>query len=121
MEIFREFSFDSAHRLEGLPEGHKCARTHGHTYRLVVHVEGPLDPKLRWVFDFAELKRVVHRVIDPLDHQMLNEIEGLEQPSAEVIVAWIWARLKPSLPGLTKLVLFENRTSGVVYRGEPLD
>jgi len=118
MEIFREFTFDAAHRLEGLPEGHKCARTHGHTYRLAVHVEGPLDPKLRWVFDFADLKRKTKAVIDRLDHHMLNEIEGLEQPSAEMIVVWIWQRLAPEIPGLTKLVLWENTTSGVVYRGE---
>jgi 6-pyruvoyltetrahydropterin/6-carboxytetrahydropterin synthase len=117
MEIFREFTFDAAHRLEHLPEGHKCARLHGHTYRLVVHVEGELDPTLGWVVDFAEIKRLTAEVIAPLDHHLLNDVPGLEQPTTEHIAMWVWNRLQPKLPGLRKIVLWENANSGCTYSG----
>lgn len=118
MEIFREFTFDAAHRLDHLPEGHKCARVHGHTYRLTVFVNGALDPDLGWIVDFAEVKRLTNEVIDTLDHHFLNEVEGLEQPTTELICVWIWDRLKPKLPGLCRLKLWENQNSGCTYAGE---
>ena len=117
MQIFREFTFDAAHRLDHLPEGHKCARVHGHTYRLVVHVEGEPDPVVGWVVDFAEVKRLVMEVLEPLDHHMLNDVPGLEQPTTERIAEWIWHRLKPGLPGLCMITLWENRNSGCTYTG----
>ncbi len=117
MQIFREFTFDAAHRLDHLPEGHKCARVHGHTYRLVVQVAGEVDPVVGWVVDFAELKRLVLDVLEPLDHHLLNEVPGLEQPTTERIAMWIWDRLKPDLPGLCRVTLWENRSSGCVYTG----
>lgn len=117
MEVFRNFTFDAAHRLEHLPKGHKCARVHGHTYRLTVYAEGPLDPKVGWIVDFAQIKSVTNEVIAPLDHHMLNEVPGLEQPTTEHIAIWIWDRLKPVLPELSRIELWENANSGVVYNG----
>lgn len=120
MEVFREFTFDAAHRLENLPEGHKCARMHGHTYRLIVRVGGELDQRIGWIVDFAEVKRLTSEVIGELDHRVLNEVPGLEQPTTERIVVWIWDRLKARLPGLSRLELWENSNSGVSYSGEPV-
>jgi 6-pyruvoyltetrahydropterin/6-carboxytetrahydropterin synthase len=117
MEIFREFTFDAAHRLDHLPEGHKCARVHGHTYRLVVYVGGPLDPVVGWIVDFAEVKRIVRGVLEPLDHHLLNDVPGLEQPTTERIAMWIWERLQPQLPNLARLTLWENANSGCTYAG----
>ncbi|MEM9661049.1 MAG: 6-carboxytetrahydropterin synthase QueD [Planctomycetota bacterium] len=117
MQIFREFTFDAAHRLDHLPEGHKCGRVHGHTYRLTVHVEGEPDPVVGWIVDFAEIKRLVTDTIEPLDHHLLNDVPGLEQPTTERLAAWIWHRLHPSLPGLCKITLWENRNSGCTYTG----
>lgn len=117
MEIFREFTFDAAHRLGNLPDGHKCARLHGHTYRLTVHLDGPIDPDMGWVVDFAEIKRITNDVIAPLDHHYLNDVEGLQQPTTEHIAIWIWDRLKPQLPLLNKIVLWENANSGCTYAG----
>lgn len=118
MEIFREFTFDSAHQLDHLPEGHKCARMHGHTYRLRVYVGGPIQQPVGWVMDFAELKRATNAVLDRLDHRTLNDIPGLEQPTSEAIVQWIWRELKPGVPGLSRLELWENAASGCVYTGD---
>ena len=118
MEIFREFTFEAAHRLPQVPQGHKCARLHGHSYHLEVHVHGEVDPTLGWVMDFADIKAAVKPVIDQLDHYYLNEVPGLENPTSENLARWIWRRLKPALPQLSKVVVNETCTSGCVYEGE---
>lgn len=119
MEIFTEFSFESAHRLPNVPEGHKCARLHGHSFQVRVTVTGPVDPQRGWVVDFAEIKQAVAPIRDALDHRYLNEIEGLENPTSEVLARWIWDRLRPTLSILSAIRVRETCTSGCVYRGEP--
>lgn len=118
MEVFREFTFEAAHHLPQAPEDHKCRRLHGHSYHLTVHVRGPVDPRTGWLIDFADIKRAVQPLVDRLDHRVLNEIEGLHNPTSEGIVRWMWRRLHPALPGLAQLTLRETATSGCVYRGE---
>jgi 6-pyruvoyltetrahydropterin/6-carboxytetrahydropterin synthase len=117
MEIWREFTFEAAHLLPNVPEGHKCRRLHGHSYRVKIFVEGDLDPELGWVVDFAEIKRAFEPILRQLDHYHLNEIQGLENPTAEIIAKWIWQRLTPELPILSKIEIGETCTSGCVYRG----
>lgn len=117
MEIWKEFSFDSAHRLPHVPADHKCARLHGHTFTVRVALEGPLDPKLQWVVDFADISAVVRPVIEQLDHRYLNEIEGLANPTSEVIAIWLWEKLAPALPMLSAVEIRETCTSGCVYKG----
>lgn len=118
MEIYKEFVFEAAHRLPNVPAGHKCARLHGHSWRASIHVRGPLDPHTGWVMDFADLKRAFAPLYEILDHNYLNDVEGLENPTSEVLARWIWRRLQPTLPGLAKVVINETCTSGCVYQGE---
>lgn len=117
MLLFKEFTFDAAHFLPHVPEGHKCKEMHGHTYRLRVWLDGKLDDKLGWVIDFADLKKAVKPMLDKVDHKCLNNIEGLPNPTCELIAVWIWNQLKPVLPLLQKIELHETPTSGVVYDG----
>jgi 6-pyruvoyltetrahydropterin/6-carboxytetrahydropterin synthase len=118
MEIYKEFSFDSAHFLPNVPDGHKCKNMHGHTYRLRVYIDGPIDAHLGWIMDFKELKDSVGPIIDQLDHNLINNIPGLENPTAENITIWIWNRIKPALPLLSRIELFETPTTGVLYSGK---
>ena len=118
MEIFTELGFEAAHRLPHVPEGHKCARLHGHSFRVEVHVEGPVDPERGWVLDFADVRAACAPLRDQLDHRYLNEIDGLENPTSENVARWIWARLAPAVPGLSAIVVRETCTSGCVYRGD---
>ncbi len=118
MEIYKEFSFDSAHFLPHVPEGHKCRNMHGHTYRLRVYVQGTPDPHLGWIMDFKELKDALSGVIDRLDHKLINDVPGLENPTAENITIWIWQQVRPLLPQLSKIELYETPTTGVIYTGE---
>jgi 6-pyruvoyltetrahydropterin/6-carboxytetrahydropterin synthase len=118
MEIFKGFTIEAAHRLPNVPAGHKCGRLHGHSFRIQVHVKGPLDEHLGWIVDFAVIKAAFRPIEDRIDHQYLNEIEGLENPTSENIARWIWRQLRPALPCLSKLIVQETCTSGCVYRGE---
>jgi len=118
MRIFRQFTFDAAHRLNHLPQGHKCANLHGHTYTLKVFLQGAPQQPIGWVRDFAEVKQLVNQhALNQLDHSTLNDIPGLEQPTTEHIAQWIWNNLKPNLPELIELELWENTNSGVTYAG----
>jgi 6-pyruvoyltetrahydropterin/6-carboxytetrahydropterin synthase len=118
MEIFKDFTFEAAHRLPNLPAAHKCSRLHGHSFRIVIHVSGKIDPDKGWVMDFADLKSSFKPILDQLDHYYLNDIDGLENPTSEVIAKWVWDKLHPLLPQLSKIELHETCTAGCVYRGE---
>ena len=118
MEIFKEFTFEAAHRLPNVPPGHKCARLPGHSYRVALHVAGPVGAESGWVMDFADIGEAWKPLHARLDHYFLNEVEGLSNPTSENLARWIWNHLKPTLPALRQVVVRETCTSGCVYRGE---
>jgi 6-pyruvoyltetrahydropterin/6-carboxytetrahydropterin synthase len=118
MDIFKVFTFEAAHRLPNVPIDHKCYRLHGHSFRVEIHVSGPVDEQTGWVMDFADIKTAFQPILDRLDHYYLNEIEGLENPTSENIARWIWRQLKPRLLELRKIVVYETCTSGCVFTGE---
>ncbi|HSQ40902.1 MAG TPA: 6-carboxytetrahydropterin synthase QueD [Fibrobacteraceae bacterium] len=116
--ICKSFTFEASHFLPRVPEGHKCHRMHGHSYELQLELTGAVDPVAGWVQDFGEISRIVKPIINnELDHRFLNEIHGLENPTAELIAKWIWDRLKPQLSALSKVRLSETRTSWCEYTG----
>jgi 6-pyruvoyltetrahydropterin/6-carboxytetrahydropterin synthase len=118
MEIYKEFHFEAAHRLPQVPAGHKCARLHGHSFHLRIRLEGEVGASSGWVMDFAELKAEFAPLYEQLDHNYLNDIPGLENPTSENIARWIWHRLIDKLPGLSAIEIRETCTSGCVYRGD---
>jgi 6-pyruvoyltetrahydropterin/6-carboxytetrahydropterin synthase len=117
MEVFKEFTFEAAHRLPNVPEGHKCARLHGHSFRIEIHLRGDLQQPEGWVVDFSDITAAFAPIDKQLDHHYLNDIEGLENPTSENLAAWIWERLHTSLQGLSEVVVRETCTSGCIYRG----
>ena len=120
MEIFKEFTFEAAHQLPNVPADHKCARLHGHSFRVQVYVTGPVGERTGWVADFSEIKRAFQPLDKELDHHFLNEIDGLENPTSENLAKWIWSRLSLSLPGLSKVVTQETCNTGCIYTGVDL-
>lgn len=118
MEIYKEFTFEAAHRLPNVPEGHKCARLHGHSFIVRIYVSDKLDEHLGWVMDFSDLKAHFKPIYDELDHYYLNDIPGLENPTSENLSRWIWRKLKPTLPILSKIEIKETCTSGCIYVGD---
>jgi 6-pyruvoyltetrahydropterin/6-carboxytetrahydropterin synthase len=118
MELRKSFQFEAAHLLPGLPKTHKCRRLHGHSFKAEIVVSGEVDPKLGWVMDYAEISAAFKPIWEKLDHHYLNEIPGLENPTSEVLAAWIWKKLKPKLPQLSEVVVAETCNAKCVYRGE---
>ena len=117
MLIHKMFQVEAAHRLPNVPPGHKCARLHGHSFRIEVHVEGEPGSNSGWVMDFADIKAAFQPIHDRIDHHYLNEIEGLDNPTSEILAIWIWRQLKPALPQLSRIVVHETCTSGATYAG----
>lgn len=117
VRLVKTFGFEAAHFLPSFPEGHKCRRMHGHSFKVEVVVEGDVDAAKGYLMDYAEIKRAVAPVRDRLDHHVLNEIEGLENPTSEVIAAWVWDRLKGELPLLHEVVVHETCSSRCHYSG----
>ena len=120
MELFKEFTFESAHRLPHVPAGHKCGRLHGHSFRVAIYIEGDVDPHTGWIRDFAEIKAIFKPIYERLDHNYLNDIPGLENPTSENLARWLWNQLKPALPQLVRVEVKETCTSGCIYEGEPI-
>lgn len=118
MEIQQTFTFEAAHRLPHVPPGHKCARLHGHSFTVRVHIAGDIDPDLGWVMDFADVHAALRPLHDRLDHNYLNEIDGLDNPTSENIARWIWQHLQPALPQLIRVIVMETCHSGCEYRGD---
>lgn len=118
MDLYREFTIEAAHRLPNVPADHKCARLHGHSFRIEIQVRGTVDERTGWVMDFADLRKAFQPIHDRLDHRYLNEIEGLENPTSENLARWIWRELAPALPQLSRIIVRETCTSGCIYEGE---
>ena len=118
MNIFKIFTLEAAHRLPNVPEGHKCSRLHGHSFRVELHLDGPVDPHTGWVMDFSEVKAIFKPLYEQLDHHYLNDIPGLENPTSENLAILIWNQTKPLLPLLSEVVVHETCTAGSRYSGK---
>jgi 6-pyruvoyltetrahydropterin/6-carboxytetrahydropterin synthase len=117
MEIFKIFTIEAAHRLPNVPAGHKCGRLHGHSFRIEIRIRGELVEPEGWVMDFADLKAAFQPIFDRLDHNYLNDIPGLENPTSERLAEWLWEQLAPRLPQLSEIIVHETCTAGARYRG----
>ena len=118
MEIFKQFTFEAAHRLPNVVAGHKCGRLHGHSFQVDIYVKGAVGAESGWILDFAEIKSAFKPIYERLDHNYLNEVQGLENPTSENLAVWIWAQMKPKLASLSKIIVRETCTTGCVYSGE---
>ena len=119
MLVYRRFRFHSARYLPKLKDNHICKQTHGHTFNLTVFIKGEVNPKDGFVIDFFDIDEIINKNVLPLiDHKLLNEIDGLENPTSENLIKWIWERIHNHFNGLSKLKLSEDHGTGIIYRGE---
>jgi 6-pyruvoyltetrahydropterin/6-carboxytetrahydropterin synthase len=117
MELSRTFQIEAAHRLPHAPDGHRCRRLHGHSFKITVTVAGEIAQPEGWVFDFAEIDAAFEPYRERLDHHYLNEVEGLENPTSENLAIWLWRALIDALPGLAAVEVGETCRGHVTYRG----
>lgn len=117
MRITQAFTFEAAHRLPNVSETHRCHRMHGHSYRVELRLEGPVDPNSGFVVDFFDVEQAFGPLLARLDHHCLNEIDGLENPTAENIAVWIWNRARLTLPQLATVTVYETPLCWAEYDG----
>jgi 6-pyruvoyltetrahydropterin/6-carboxytetrahydropterin synthase len=116
--LVHEFRFEAAHRLPHVPAGHKCARLHGHSFRIELAVTGPVDAQTGWLVDFGVLEAAWKPLHEILDHHYLNEVPGLENPTSEVLAKFLWDQLRPKLPILSKVIVHEICVARCEYSGD---
>jgi queuosine biosynthesis protein QueD len=116
--LTKDFRFESAQTLPNVPPEHKCGRMHGHSFLVEITVEGEVNPETGWIYDHAEISRAMNPIIEQLDHAYLNEIPGLENPTIELMAAWLWKKLAPQLPGLAEITIHETPSARCTYRGQ---
>ena len=118
VRLVHEFRFEAAHRLPKVPEGHKCARLHGHSYKIELAVAGPVDANTGWFIDFATLYEAWAPLHDQLDHYYLNDVAGLENPTSEVLAHWLFTKLRAPLPSLERVTVYETCEARCEYEGK---
>jgi 6-pyruvoyltetrahydropterin/6-carboxytetrahydropterin synthase len=118
VELTKTFRFEAAHRLTRVPPDHKCARLHGHSFRVDITVKGPVSPETGWLMDYADISAACKPVVELLDHHYLNELDGLDNPTSEVLAKWIWDRVCVQIPYLSEVVVHETCNARCTYRGE---
>jgi 6-pyruvoyltetrahydropterin/6-carboxytetrahydropterin synthase len=118
VRLVRTFGFEAAHHLPSFPDGHKCRRMHGHSFRVDVVVEGEVPRGAHYLIDYGDIQAAIEPIRERLDHRCLNDVEGLENPTSERIAEWIWIRLAPALPLLAEIRVHETCSSACEYRGE---
>jgi 6-pyruvoyltetrahydropterin/6-carboxytetrahydropterin synthase len=115
--LTRSFRIEAARRLPRLPSSHPCSRLHGHSFLIELELVGDIDPELGWLVDYDEIARLWTPLASMLDHRLLNEVEGLENPTSEHLARWIFDRMRPTLPMLTAVTLMETPETRAIYRG----
>lgn len=117
MKITQAFTFEAAHHLPNVPDGHRCRNVHGHSYRVELMLRGAVDPHTGFVVDFFDVEATFGPVLATLDHAHLNHIDGLSNPTAENIAVWIWERTQPGLPQLARVRVYETQNCWAEYEG----
>lgn len=121
METSKTFGIEAAHWLPNVPHDHKCRRVHGHSFRITVSVRGDVDPHAGWVMDFADIAAAFAPLYEQLDHRLLNDVDGLDNPTSENLARWCWTRLSSLLPGLWCVEVRETCTARCRYFGQESD
>lgn len=116
LEMAKEFRFEAAHYLPNVHENHQCHKIHGHSYLVTLRVEGNIDERLGWIMDLNELSEHFSPLLKILDHSLLNEVEGLENPTGENVAVWILTRLQASLPQLSSVTVKATNRIAITVR-----
>jgi len=117
VELVKEYRFEAAHRLPRVPEGHKCARVHGHSYKVELEVSGPVDEATGWLIDFGVIDDAWAELHARFDHRNLNDVPGLENSTCENIAIYVWRAVRETVPRLSAVTIWETTDSRCTYRG----
>lgn len=114
-ELKQHFQIESARFLPHLPKEHPCSRMHGHSFKIILTLVGDVDPKIGWVIDYNDIQAAMKPFLEKIDHRVLNEVEGLENPTSELLAVWIYERARKVLPQLTRVTIAETPLTECSY------
>ena len=117
MELRQHFQIESARFLPNLESDHPCARMHGHSFKIILTLKGPVDPVAGWVMDYHVITKVMEPILRKLDHRVLNEVDGLSNPTSELLAKWIFDQVIQQIPLLTAVNISETPNTECIYRG----
>ena len=115
MELRQQFQIESARYLTGLPPSHPCAQMHGHSFKITLTLVGDVDPVAGWVMDYHEITQAINPLLKQLDHKVLNNVAGLENPTSEMLCLWLYKKIKEKIPQLNKVTVSETATTECSY------
>ena len=118
MIIYKKYFFDAAHYMPNFKKTHKYAKVHGHSYEMIIKISGKPDKKNNWIINYDEIDSIINPIVNKLDHRTLNEISGLENPTAENIAKWFWKKIKKKITNLTSIEIYRPRIGGCIYEGD---
>ena len=121
MIVYKKFNIESARSIPNLPKTHPCHHIHGHSFKIIISVKGPVNKQNGFVTDFQDIDDAFSPFKKELDHSYLNDIEGLQNPTSENICIWIWNKIQSSLPNIYKIEIKETDSTGCIYKGERND
>ncbi|MYN14343.1 6-pyruvoyl tetrahydropterin synthase [Pusillimonas sp. TS35] len=114
--LWRRYRFLAAHQLPNVPAGHKCGRMHGHGFEVMIQVAQDGGPSTVRA-SHEDLDAMWAPLAAQLEYHCLNDIEGLSNPTSEMLSSWLWARLKPGLPSLQWVSVYETASCGASFDG----
>lgn len=114
-ELKQHFQIESARFLPHLSKDHPCSRMHGHSFKIILTLTGPLDAKLGWIMDYNEIAYAMKPILEKLDHRILNEVPGLENPTSELLAKWIYEEGKKIIPLLKHISILETSLTECQY------
>lgn len=114
-ELKQHFHIESARFLPHLPKSHPCANMHGHSFKIILQLKGELQPQVGWVMDYHEISLVMAPLLKQLDHKVLNEVPGLENPTSELLAKWIYEKARLSIPLLQSVTIMETTSTECKY------
>ncbi len=114
-ELKQHFQIESARFLPHLEKTHPCSRMHGHSFKIILTLVGDLDPKLGWVVDYNDIQKTMKPILEQIDHRVLNEVAGLENPTSELLAKWIFDKALVLLPILKSVSILETSLTECTY------
>ncbi|NUM59454.1 MAG: 6-carboxytetrahydropterin synthase [Bdellovibrionaceae bacterium] len=115
VELKLDFFLESARFLKFLPSTHPCAQLHGHSFKVILAFRGSIQPQIGWLEDYVVLEKKLRPILKQLDHQVLNEIPGLENPTTELICVWLYDKIKRKIKSLHQVTIRETHNTECSY------
>lgn len=114
-ELKQHFHVESARFLPNLPKNHPCSSMHGHSFKIILRLIGDLDPKIGWVMDYHEISKAMEPLLQQIDHKVLNDVSGLENPTSELLAKWIYEKALIHIPLLKTVTIMETTSTECTY------